>query len=90
MCVPIEASKAAEFDPLTVPTVTELLQEINQWDEERAKAEGKATTVGKLSDYEKTSLKPHVVFFREFVAKLMKEEKGTKNNSIDDTDNMEF
>ena len=73
-----------------MPTVTELLQEINQWDEERVKMEGEVTAAGKRLDYEKTSLKPYVDFFKLFVAKLMKEERETKSNLIDNIDNMEF
>lgn len=32
VCVPIDVRKLDEFDPLTVPTVTELLSEIDVWD----------------------------------------------------------
>ena len=51
------------------------------------KVEGEATAVGKRQDYEKTSLKPYVDYFRAFVAKLMKEGREAEISNID---NMEF
>jgi len=87
VCVPIDASRAEKFNPLTVPTVTELLEEINQWNEKRKEEEGGDDSLAtKWSDYEKTSLKPHIEFFKIFVAKLLKEERVPKKGNND----MEF
>ncbi|KAF2747163.1 DNA primase small subunit [Sporormia fimetaria CBS 119925] len=82
VCVPIDHRRAEEFDPLDVPTVTQLLAEIDEWkgDEE---TEGK-----KVADWEKTSLKPYVEFFRAFVNGLMKEGGGMKREREEDA--MEF
>ena len=33
VCVPIDPARADEFDPLAVPTVTQLLSEIDHWDD---------------------------------------------------------
>ncbi|KAF7717022.1 DNA primase small subunit [Penicillium ucsense] len=93
ICVPIDPLKAEEFDPLTVPTVMELLGEIDAYDAKHPPAvapEGGADIEGsvqndqdtkgarKLQDYEKTSLKPYVDFFRSFIANLLKEERAGK------------
>ncbi|TGZ83968.1 eukaryotic and archaeal DNA primase small subunit [Ascodesmis nigricans] len=63
VCVPIDATRPEDFDPLSVPTVTQLLAEIDA-----------TTGEEKMADYEKTSLKPYVDFFKRFVAALVKDE----------------
>ncbi|CEJ57061.1 Putative DNA primase [Penicillium brasilianum] len=93
ICVPIDPSKADEFDPLSVPTVMELLAEIDAYDAkhpagiqdaEMPDIEGSAMNgsdikgARKLQDYEKTSLKPYIEFFRSFIANLLKEERAVK------------
>lgn len=74
VCVPISTKKYEDFDPLGVPTVTDLLREIDEWtspeDEEK---DGKT-----IQDWEKTSLKPYVEYFRSFVIALMKDETDVK------------
>ncbi|KAJ5111252.1 hypothetical protein N7532_001787 [Penicillium argentinense] len=94
ICVPIDPRKAEEFDPLSVPTVMELLTEIDAYDAknpagtteaEMPDAEGSAVNdsdvkggTRKMQDYEKTSLKPYIEFFRSFIAGLLKEERAVK------------
>jgi DNA primase small subunit len=89
VCVPINAKKAEDFDPLGVPTVTELLAEIDQWTgTEEGGKEGKS-----IQDWEKTSLKPYVEYFRSFVLALMRDEKDVKEKRERDetgADSMEF
>lgn len=34
VCVPIDSRKPEDFDPMAVPTVTELLAEIDAWEKE--------------------------------------------------------
>ena len=86
VCVPIDTRKLAGFDPLGVPTVTELLGEIDLYDKRGMQ---EVNDLKKSSDYEKTSLKPYVDYFRTFVATLLREEKGVKREREDD-DAMEF
>ncbi|KAF2271561.1 prim-pol domain-containing protein [Westerdykella ornata] len=81
VCVPIDTRKVEEFDPLEVPTVTQLLSEIDEW-------EGGDEDDRKVADWEKTSLKPYVDYFRGFVSGLLKE-GGAKRNR-DEVDSMEF
>ncbi|KAJ5115042.1 hypothetical protein NUU61_000801 [Penicillium alfredii] len=95
VCVPIDARKADEFDPLSVPTVMNLLAEIDAYDAEHPvgtaevevpDGEGSAMNGSdikggrKLQDYEKTSLKPYVDYFRSFIAGLLKEERAGKRD----------
>ncbi|TVY36546.1 DNA primase small subunit [Lachnellula subtilissima] len=73
VCVPINTKDLESFDPLEVPTVTELLGEIDEWTPPEGEKEEKA-----VQDWEKTSLKPYVEYFRSFVVALMKDEKDVK------------
>ncbi|KAJ5692485.1 DNA primase small subunit [Penicillium macrosclerotiorum] len=110
VCVPIDPSKAEDFDPLSVPTVMNLLAEIDAYDAKNPAAtadsempdvEGSAMNGSdikgsrKLQDYEKTSLKPYIDFFRSFIAGLLKEERAGKREREETappikTDPMEF
>jgi DNA primase small subunit len=58
-----------------VPTVTELLGQIDQWQNpiDSEGDEGKS-----IQDWEKTSLKPYVDYLRSFVVALIREENGVK------------
>ena len=104
VCVPIDARNPESFDPLSVPTVMQLLDEIDQYDAENhtisggsnddddapgaamgegnssppSNARGSSSSNRKLQDYEKTSLKPYVDYFRSFIATLLKDERSGK------------
>ncbi|PSS09046.1 hypothetical protein M430DRAFT_109400 [Amorphotheca resinae ATCC 22711] len=87
VCVPINTKHLEDFDPLGVPTVTELLGEIDEWTApEEGEKEGKS-----IADWEKTSLKPYVEYFRSFVVSLMRDENDVKvKREREETDSMEF
>lgn len=90
VCVPIDVRTLEEFDPFAVPTVTELLAEIDAWDGKHAPDElqpdGK-----RVQDYEKTGLKPYVEHLRAFAQALIKEEASFKRErDTGQTDAMEF
>lgn len=88
VCVPINTKKCEEFDPLDVPTVNELLEEIDEWKPEAGAEEGKP-----VQDWEKTRLKPYMDYFRSFVAGLVHDEKGVsvkRERSENGADGMEF
>lgn len=110
VCVPIDSKRPEQFDPLSVPTVTELLAEIDKWDAEHSSGaagvngdadagavEGEvgSTIPGssdargprRLQDYEKTSLKPYIDYFRSFVANLLKEERSGKRERNEESSN---
>lgn len=88
VCVPIDLKRLEKFDPLAVPTVTELLSEIDAWDSENKKPD-QDDHVTKLQDYEKTSLKSYVDYFRAHVSNLIRDEKGVKRER-EEGDPMEF
>lgn len=73
VCVPINTKKCQDFDPLSVPTVTDLLREIDEWTKPEEEENDKS-----LQDWEKTGLKPYVEYFRAFVLNLMRDEKEVK------------
>lgn len=88
VCVPIDLRRLEKFDPLGVPTVTELLGEIDTWDSAGKKPE-RDDESKTLQDYEKTSLKPYIDYFRAHVAGILREEKGIKRER-EEGDPMEF
>ncbi|KAI9749572.1 MAG: hypothetical protein M4579_006823 [Chaenotheca gracillima] len=97
VCVPIDTRALEAFDPLGVPTVTTLLDEIDAWEQpdedgDQMQVDGSGPTGTRLQDYEKTSLKPYVEYFRTFVAGLLKDEKVVKREREDGAaaDGMEF
>jgi DNA primase small subunit len=93
VCVPIDIREVESFDPLSVPKVTELLAEIDEWDGEggAVKVEEGESEEKKVPDYEKTRLRPHVEYFEKFVKGLIREEsKGKRGRENGGADGMEF
>ncbi|KAK9446874.1 uncharacterized protein V1518DRAFT_407601 [Limtongia smithiae] len=82
VCVPINSARPETFDPLDVPTVAQLLEEIDLYVEKSGGADEPAE---KTVDVEKTSLKPYVEYFHRFVAELMKEEMKEKRRLDEDS-----
>ena len=80
VCVPIDTMRLASFEPLKVQTVTEILGEIDVFDEKATVDQGDPK---KYQDYEKTSLRPYIEYFRVYVAGLVREEKSGKRNRED-------
>lgn len=60
VCVPIQVDECQNFNPLTVPNLITLDQEL----EEYKKSHLENT---RLADYKKTSLKPYIEHFENFV-----------------------
>ncbi len=95
VCVPITGDASLgkqvdEFDPFTVPKVTELLAEVDAWrDEGDSGFVEEGATVRKVQDFEKTSLKPYVETFEKFVKGVLKSETRIKREREED-DGMEF
>ncbi len=93
VCVPIDRDNLDAFDPLAVPTLQGLVNEIGAWADEDGPAAmaavdvadgegGAASASGSqeakhLQDWEKTSMKPYIEYFRSFVMALMKDERET-------------
>lgn len=72
VCVPIDAAKADHFRPEDVPTIGELVAEVNAH-------RGAQNDDGPL--YEKTKLLPYIKLFQSFVNNLIaaKQSKATSN-----------
>lgn len=85
VCVPIDTRQGVleSFDPLGVPTSTELLDDIDSWKGKEEEGERK------LQDWEKTRLKPYIELFRSFVANLLRDE-GDMQVKRERDDGMEF
>lgn len=85
VCVPIDHRNIESFDPFAVPTLQGLVSEFDAW---AKKDDPNDQDVKHLQDWEKTSLKPYIDYFRSFVLALMKEEKevGIKREREEDND----
>lgn len=90
VCVPIDPRELEDFDPLAVPTVQELLAEIDAWQDDGGASAAEEEKGKGLSDWEKTSLKPYVDYFRSFVNGIMKDERDVRIKRERDEDSMEF
>jgi DNA primase small subunit len=89
VCVPIDVRRLEDFDPFAVPTVTQLLQEIDEWDANNSGMSEEERQ--KVQDWQKTGLKPYVEYFRGYVASLLKEEgRGKREREEGGAEAMEF
>lgn len=105
VCVPITGNasinlkEVEDFDPFSVPRVTELLTEVDMYlkpaggnsveDEGDDGYIEDGVTMRKLQDWEKTSIKPYVECFEQFVRRLMKAEMPERVKR-EREDSMEF
>lgn len=80
VCVPFNPNLVQKFDPMTVPTINLLLDEINAYDEKQSVAmETPEDVKNKVKDHKKTSIFKGTVIFEEFIRKL---EQSTKSHAI--------
>lgn len=79
ICVPIAPTDVDSFDPEKVPTVTELLREVDAYSSTRKMDGDHEMPDGnherRVPDWEKTRLKPYVDYFRSFVSTLLSDEQ---------------
>ncbi|KXS95516.1 hypothetical protein AC578_4621 [Pseudocercospora eumusae] len=87
VCVPIDMRRVEDFDPFSVPTVSELLEEIDQWEKKQG-ADMSSEERGNVKDWQKTRLKPYIDYFKGHVNSILKEEGRGKREREDDS--MEF
>uniref|UniRef100_A0A0B6ZD99 Uncharacterized protein n=2 Tax=Arion vulgaris TaxID=1028688 RepID=A0A0B6ZD99_9EUPU len=71
VCVPMDPRKIDEFDPMTVPTISGLLDELDSLEPAENNDQGK-----KIKDYKKTSLGPFLEVFETFLQGLESSRKG--------------
>ncbi|KJZ76744.1 DNA primase small subunit [Hirsutella minnesotensis 3608] len=89
VCVPIDTRNLDDFDPLGVPTVQSLLAEIDAWEDD-GRGDAGEDVKKSPSDWEKTSLKPYVDYFRSFAAGIVKDERDVRVKRERDEESMEF
>ncbi|XP_070186645.1 DNA primase small subunit-like isoform X2 [Littorina saxatilis] len=83
VCVPIDPDDVDNFSPSTVPTITQLLEELNDIEKKTSEETGK-----KEKDYMSTSLGPGVEMFERFLKRL---ENSQHNRLQEEADRkMEF
>merc|ERR1712179_438026 len=85
ICVPLDPHKIDSFDPGSVPTITQLTDEIDKFGKEN---EGTDSKVNVSKDYKKTSLREPMKIFDEFLSKLGETWKGKLIEQSDEK--MEF
>lgn len=74
VCVPIKLEELEQFDPMTVPNLMTLKQEVSDYD--------KLNQGSSLPDYRKTSLKPYIEYFDKFVKSLLSETMQIKRGNL--------
>ncbi|XP_015119669.1 DNA primase small subunit [Diachasma alloeum] len=67
VCIPFNPRTVERFDPLTVPTINALIDEINAYDEKDKTVEGGLENARKIKDYKKTSMNKSLHLFQEFL-----------------------
>merc|ERR1719312_1787819 len=71
VCIPFNANEVDKLNPELVPTVAQLLDEIDEY-----KSTAAEESSDKTKDYKKTSLKEYINIFEEFLTDLKAEWKG--------------
>ncbi|KAK0673704.1 hypothetical protein QBC41DRAFT_393052 [Cercophora samala] len=75
VCVPIDTNDLDGFDPLDVPTIGGLVNEIDASGGSLVKKEADGDEDKKGAEWERTSMKPYIDQFRGFVHGLLREER---------------
>ncbi|EDK36413.2 hypothetical protein PGUG_00511 [Meyerozyma guilliermondii ATCC 6260] len=85
------------FNPTNAPNLRQLQNEIEVWDVRRVNRDssqpledGESEADKRISEYEKTSLKPYVEYFQKFVNNLLKDELKDSGKRGRDDDTLEF
>ncbi|WWC73759.1 uncharacterized protein I206_107731 [Kwoniella pini CBS 10737] len=74
VCIPVNPDQVDEFDPDTVPTVGELLNQLDK----AAAENGETPSQRRVEEYEQTSLKSYVEMFEKHVAAVLRDSRSTK------------
>jgi len=78
VCVPIDPRNCEDFNPLTVPTIDDLIRDIDNY-------KGK-----EVSDWQKTQMKPYVEFFKNKFLKQLESSIRTERRRLAQKYDMEF
>ncbi|EDO37404.1 predicted protein, partial [Nematostella vectensis] len=85
VCVPIEVATADLFDPFAVPTISQLLNQIDEYDKKHPNDNSDEDIAGKrkIRAFQKTSLMAGLSVFHKFL-KLLDEENNKRRKIIKD------
>ncbi|KAI0074079.1 prim-pol domain-containing protein [Panus rudis PR-1116 ss-1] len=88
VCVPVDPTRIEQFNPETVPTVMQLLKELDEASQNKMDTDGGEAGEGdaenlKEKDWEKTSLKPYIEMLDKHAAALMDEVRKSMRNAPD-------
>lgn len=79
VCIPLNPKTIEKFDPVTVPTISVLIDEINTFDaKDKAVQEEHSLAAKKIKDYKKTSLNKSLHLFQEFLRGLEDSRRAAK------------
>ncbi|XP_053645624.2 DNA primase small subunit [Cherax quadricarinatus] len=76
VCVCFDPQKVEQFNPLAVPNLSQLVEEINSFDAGKTDEER-----GAIAEYKKTSMKESVLLFESFLAAIAKENSVRRQRS---------
>ncbi|XP_014251211.1 DNA primase small subunit [Cimex lectularius] len=81
VCIPFNPANAFSFNPDSVPTISTLVDEIQEFDAKEASiGENEDRTKRKVKDYKKTSMYKGMQVFEEFLRNLESTWKNKRNN----------
>ncbi|XP_071541812.1 DNA primase small subunit isoform X2 [Panulirus ornatus] len=78
VCVCFDPLKAEQFNPMAVPHLSRLVEEINNYDAGKTDQERAA-----VAEYKKTSMKESIAIFENFLSGLAKENAARRREEID-------
>ena len=87
VCVPFLAKHVEDFDPFSVPTLPQLMNELDSYDQEHGDDDEEKNKV--LPEWKKTSLKGYLEpFEKEFLEPMMKELRREERNAKEEQEAM--
>ena len=85
VCVPVQAKEIDAFDPFSVPTLPQLMTELDDYDRQNPLDANDDKKKQKTSNWEKTSLKSYYEpFVREFLEPMQREIRRKERNASEE------
>ena len=93
VCVPIDVDEIDRFDPMAVPTITDLCLEIDSYDRTHANSGGGGDDINtggddEVKDCEKTSLVESLAVFKKFLGPLEDSIRTARNEQARKTEDV--
>jgi len=88
VCVPIQPEKIEDFDPFVVPTLPQLMNELDEYDKEHGqKNEEDKDDKNMVENWQKTSLKAYYEpFLKDFLQPLQKDIRRKERDALEEED----